>query len=672
MVEDKSKSLLSKINKINSRWQKENKQVEGKKRIRLGTEVEGMELVSTGNPALDWGLGGGIPKGTVFEIAGQAGVGKCLSPHIKVVMYDCSTKEAREIIVGDKLMGPDGLPREVLSVTTGIDKMYRIIPEVGTCFIVNEPHILSFKNKEDEVVNISVREYLELENKEDLVLWRPILPFSKVDIGASPYDVGAHFHLINQDEALRILNIITFNSIDMRREFLAGFLDSYSTSWGGSLVIKANGRELIEKFTFLVNSLGLMITLADRVGNLPWEKTLKIYGDLSSIPLKKKYPVDSGDMTRVPVSMVEELEEGQYYGFTLDGDGLFLLQDHFVTHNTTTMAYIMAEVQKTSSPYVIYYHTEESRKPEKAWELAKVDPDKVLYIDARKYGEDGINLVREILVEENGLPNNLIGLVAIDSWAALAPASEIESVDKNGMEGATMARLAALSSKLFRIMCGQGWLSEGCMVGIVNQLRANIASVPMPEVSTGGSSIKYYPKIRVMLRQGSRDFLRKPVEGGEVTVGPQDSTGKFDIIGHRINYYVVKNNTGSAPPFRRGSWDVIYDVGIDCVSPIITEALEYGIIQCPSRITYVIRTLDENGNIISGEKIKGRSALTSIISSSQDIQKDLQRLNSKVRAYLQTVDYVNEDGHYIINNTVPDLLELASKVEDSGELKESL
>ena len=62
-----------------------------------------------------------------------------------------------------------------------------------------------------------------------------------------------------------------------------------------------------------------------------------------------------GDMTKVLHEVeVEPLEEGAYYGFTLDGDHLFMLGDFTVTHNTETIRGVMrmfyhhAEAMETS------------------------------------------------------------------------------------------------------------------------------------------------------------------------------------------------------------------------------------------------------------------------------------------------------------------------------------
>jgi len=78
-------------------------------------------------------------------ITGQGGVGKCLSPETNVLMFDGTVKQAKEIIVGDLLMGDDSSPRTVLSTCSGREKMYRIDTTKGDSFVCNAPHILTLK-----------------------------------------------------------------------------------------------------------------------------------------------------------------------------------------------------------------------------------------------------------------------------------------------------------------------------------------------------------------------------------------------------------------------------------------------------------------------------------------------------------------------------------------------
>jgi hypothetical protein len=73
------------------------------------------------------------------------GGGKCLSPCTKALLWDGSIKEARNILVGDLLIGDNNKPRTVLSTCAGVDNMYKIKQHTGEDYIVNEPHILTLK-----------------------------------------------------------------------------------------------------------------------------------------------------------------------------------------------------------------------------------------------------------------------------------------------------------------------------------------------------------------------------------------------------------------------------------------------------------------------------------------------------------------------------------------------
>ena len=58
-------------------------------------------------------------------------------------MFDGSTKAVEDVIVGDMLMGPDSLQRRVLQLARGHEPLWRIIPNKGEAFVVNQGHILS-------------------------------------------------------------------------------------------------------------------------------------------------------------------------------------------------------------------------------------------------------------------------------------------------------------------------------------------------------------------------------------------------------------------------------------------------------------------------------------------------------------------------------------------------
>jgi DNA polymerase III delta prime subunit len=121
-----------------------------------------------------------------FLITGPTGSGKCLGFNTPVLMFNGTTKMVQDIVQGDKLMGDDMTLRNVLSVSRGQEKMYKVFQNHGIEYVVNESHILSLimmKDKEDnrngdimdrnghmyktgDIVDISVRDYNNLNSNQ--------------------------------------------------------------------------------------------------------------------------------------------------------------------------------------------------------------------------------------------------------------------------------------------------------------------------------------------------------------------------------------------------------------------------------------------------------------------------------------------------------------------------
>ncbi len=104
---------------------------------------------------------GGLPLNVVVNLAGVSGGGKCLGVDTPVLMHDGSVKKVQDVEVGDKLMGDDGSPRNVLTLARGKEPLYLVQQNKGMDYVVNESHILSLRAK-STVVDISVKDYLEL------------------------------------------------------------------------------------------------------------------------------------------------------------------------------------------------------------------------------------------------------------------------------------------------------------------------------------------------------------------------------------------------------------------------------------------------------------------------------------------------------------------------------
>ncbi len=94
----------------------------------------------------------------------------CHAKGSKILMFDGTTKNVEDIVVGDLLMGPDSNSQKVLELKQGTDVMYRIIPVKGDSFIVNANHILSLQRSckgeknYPEILNLKVSDYIKLSN----------------------------------------------------------------------------------------------------------------------------------------------------------------------------------------------------------------------------------------------------------------------------------------------------------------------------------------------------------------------------------------------------------------------------------------------------------------------------------------------------------------------------
>ncbi|MCA8829844.1 replicative DNA helicase [Hymenobacter pini] len=136
------------------------------------------------------------------------------------------------------------------------------------------------------------------------------------------------------------------NSTENRLSLLAGLIDS-----DGHLDPVSNGYEITQKnhrlarqIKFLADSLGFRTSLKKKraaISTIGYESEVyrvRIYGDINRVPVrvarKRAQPWRSPVDWRMTGISVELDKEDDYYGFSIDGNRLFLLQDMTVTHNT--------------------------------------------------------------------------------------------------------------------------------------------------------------------------------------------------------------------------------------------------------------------------------------------------------------------------------------------------
>lgn len=137
------------------------------------------------------------------------------------------------------------------------------------------------------------------------------------------------------------------NSKNNRLALLAGLLDSdgHYLSDSNGFEITQKDENLLRQIKFLCDSLGYRTTIRSkkaRIRSIGFESTvwrLRIYGNLDEIPVrihrKMPFPWKSKVNWQVTGIRIEPDKVDDYYGFELDGNGLFLLEDMTVTHNTS-------------------------------------------------------------------------------------------------------------------------------------------------------------------------------------------------------------------------------------------------------------------------------------------------------------------------------------------------
>jgi recombination protein RecA len=195
---------------------------------------------------------------------------------------------------------------------------------------------------------------------------------------------------------------------------------------------------------------------------------------------------------------------------------------------------------------VMYIDAEHALSPERM-EAIGVDQKKMLFCQP-KSGEEALSLV------EFGA-NSGMGLIVVDSVAALTPQSEI---DKE-MGDAPMASLARLMSQAMRKLVKP--ISRGnTAVIFVNQLRANIGGFGYgaKEVTPGGAGLRYAASLRIKLQYV-----------GQVTNAAKERvSGKYTAT-------IVKNKLAS--PFKVAHFEG-NEHGIDELPTFIEKCLKSGVL----------------------------------------------------------------------------------------------
>ncbi len=202
-----------------------------------------------------------------------------------------------------------------------------------------EPEIISYIQQTAETHNLNLRRSARTQgSSETHYLSAGRWAENQLRAAFVKYDLFHNKH---------IPQVYISNSEQNRLALLAGLLDSdgYFQADGNCFEIVQKNEQLAQQIKFLCDSLGFRTTLKKKkasIKSINFETIvyrLRLFGDLDKIPVrlphKKAQPRISKIDWRVTGIQIEKDIVDDFYGFELDQDGLFLLEDGTVTHNTS-------------------------------------------------------------------------------------------------------------------------------------------------------------------------------------------------------------------------------------------------------------------------------------------------------------------------------------------------
>jgi len=287
---------------------------------------------------------------------------RCVSAETPIVLFDkCATKLARDICIGDVLIGDDGMSRIVRSTTRGFDKLYEVRQSSGDNYRVNSEHVLTLlyeghgricvneckrifvkwydrdvkKIREksfstevrarkflltidlNPIIDIPICDYISLEldvkkQMRGIKLSSPVI-WDKKEITVSPETVGrqAVFGQI-------IPHNYIHNDIQTRVGVFMGIV-KMMTHYGLDKIVRYKGNDYAGGIILLMRTLGIMP---------------RIDGSCLIVD-KKEVDFLFNDTNRSNSCEIDVIEcgLGEFCGFEVDGNYRFLLGDFTITHN---------------------------------------------------------------------------------------------------------------------------------------------------------------------------------------------------------------------------------------------------------------------------------------------------------------------------------------------------
>lgn len=210
---------------------------------------------------------------------------------------------------------------------------------------------------------------------------------------------------------------------------------------------------------------------------------------------------------------------------------------------TTLLLHLLANAQRRGLQCA-FVDAEHALDPAYARAVG-VDTDSLL-VSQPDYGEQGLEIADQLI------RSGEVGVVVVDSVAALTPKAELEGQ----MGDQFMGLQPRMMAQAMRKLSGNAYKTN-TLLAFSNQLRSKIGVVyGNPEVQPGGRALPYYASQRIDVRRVSADS---------------------DSEGNRVRAKVVKNKI--AAPYREALFDLEFGKGISREGCVLDLATSIGVLQ---------------------------------------------------------------------------------------------
>ena len=153
------------------------------------------------------------------------------------------------------------------------------------------------------------------------------------------------------------------STVEERLELLAGLIDTDGRLDQTSYIYTTKSRQLAQNTAYLARSLGMAAILNPELVDEAECWNISITGPIDTIPCRlhhqqTQYRQQGQSHLHTGFSIIPTGPD-TYYGFTLDQDGRYLLDDFTVTHNTITFAEIARRAVERGNTVAIIVHRQE-------------------------------------------------------------------------------------------------------------------------------------------------------------------------------------------------------------------------------------------------------------------------------------------------------------------------